>query len=88
MEKFTVNAFLQNVYTESITHVYVAPPVILYFAKNPSMTRNHLSSLRMVTFSGAPLVSDLIRSVYDRLRILVRQAFGLTESTAASHILV
>lgn len=88
MEKFSVNDFLQTVYQESITHVYVAPPVVLYLAKNPSMTRERLSSLRMVTSGGAPLAPDLIRAVYDRLKIPVRQSFGLTESTAPSHIQV
>lgn len=88
MEKFSVNEFLKNVKKESITHVYVAPPIVLYLAKNPSMTREHLSSLRMVTSGGAPLAPDLIRTVYDRLKIPVRQAFGLTESTAVAHIQV
>jgi acyl-coenzyme A synthetase/AMP-(fatty) acid ligase len=88
MEKFTINAFVQSVHSESITHVYVAPPVVLYLAKNPSMTRELLSSLRMVTSGGAPLAPDLIRAVYARLGIPVRQAFGLTESTSASHIQV
>ncbi|CAG8381149.1 unnamed protein product [Penicillium salamii] len=86
MEKFSVNEFLKNVKKESITHVYVAPPIVLYLAKNPSMTREHLASLRMLTSGGAPLAPDLIRTVYDRLKIPVRQAFGLTESTAVAHI--
>ena len=88
MEKFSVTSFLHNVQTESITHIYVAPPVVLYLAKDPAMTREQLSSLRMVTSGGAPLAPDLIRAVYDRLKIPVRQGFGLTESTAASHMQV
>lgn len=88
MEKFSVKSFLHNVQTESITHIYDAPPVVLYLAKDPAMTREQLSSLRMVTSGGAPLAPDLIRAVYDRLKIPVRQGFGLTESTAASHMQV
>ncbi|CAI7636311.1 unnamed protein product [Penicillium viridicatum] len=86
LEKFSVKSFLHNIQTESITHIYVAPPVVLYLAKDPAMTREQLSSLRMVTSGGAPLAPDLIRAVYDRLKIPVRQGFGLTESTAASHM--
>ena len=88
MEKFSVNELLKNVKTDSITHIYVAPPVVLHLAKNPSMTRDQLSSLRMITSGGAPLAPDLIRAVYDRLGVPVRQAFGLTESTAVAHIQV
>ncbi|KAJ5195685.1 hypothetical protein N7449_006164 [Penicillium cf. viridicatum] len=86
MEKFSVKSFLHNVQTESITHIYVSPPVVLYLAKDPAMTREQLSSLRMVTSGGAPLAPDLVRAVYDRLKIPVRQGFGLTESTAVSHM--
>lgn len=88
MEKFSVNSFLHTVQTESITHIYVAPPVVLHLAKDPAVTRGQLSSLRMVTSGGAPLAPDLVRAVYDRLKIPVRQGFGLTESTAASHMQV
>ncbi|KAJ5357056.1 AMP-dependent synthetase/ligase [Penicillium concentricum] len=50
------------------------------------MTREQLSSLRMVTSAGAPLAPDLIRVVCDRLKVPVRQGFGLTESTGVSHV--
>ncbi|KAJ5783258.1 hypothetical protein N7457_005032 [Penicillium paradoxum] len=86
MEKFSVKSFLSNIQNESITHVYVAPPVVVYLAQDQAMTRERLTSLRMVTSGGAPLAPDLIRAVYDRLRIPVRQGFGLTESTGVSHI--
>lgn len=88
VERFSVKSFLHNVQTESITHIYVAPPIVLHLAKDPAMTREQLSSLRMVTSGGAPLAPDLVRAVYDRLKIPVRQGFGLTESTAVSHIQV
>lgn len=88
VEKFSVKSFLHNVQTESITHIFVAPPVVLHLAKDPAITREQLSSLRMVTSAGAPLAPNLVRAVYDRLKIPVRQGFGLTESTAASHMQV
>ncbi|KAJ5762534.1 uncharacterized protein N7511_005916 [Penicillium nucicola] len=85
VEKYSISSFLRDVYNESITNVYVAPPIVLHLAKDPAMTRARLSSLRMVTSGGAPLPPGLIRAVHDRLKIPVRQAFGLTESTAISH---
>ncbi|KAJ5480004.1 hypothetical protein N7530_005513 [Penicillium desertorum] len=86
MEMFSVKGFLHNVKAESITHIYAVPPVVLYLAKDPAMTREQLSSLRMVTSAAAPLAPDLIHAVYDRLKIPVRQAYGLTESTAVAHL--
>lgn len=88
MEKFSVKGFLHNVKAESITHIYAVPPVVLYLAKDPAMTREQLSSLRMVTSAAAPLAPDLIHALYDRLKVPVRQAYGLTESTAVTHLQV
>lgn len=88
MQKFSVDAFASYVRNDSITHVYVAPPVVLHLAKDPGFRKEDLSSLKMLTSGGAPLAADLIRTVYQRLGIPVRQAFGLTESTAVCHIQV
>jgi acyl-coenzyme A synthetase/AMP-(fatty) acid ligase len=88
LEKFSVKTFLHNVQNESITHVYAVPPIVLYLASDPAMTREQLSSLRMVTSAAASLAPDLIRTVYDRLKVPVRQGFGLTESTGVSHVQV
>lgn len=64
MEKFSVNQFLQNVKKESVTHVYVAPLIALYLAKNPSMTHEHLSSL----------VSKTVQFNFESLYLIILQA--------------
>ncbi|RJE20352.1 AMP-binding enzyme [Aspergillus sclerotialis] len=86
MQKFSVSAFSEYVRNDAITHVYVAPPVVLYLANDPGFKREDLVSLKMLTSGGAPLAPDLIRAVYERFNIPVRQAFGLTETTAVCHI--
>ncbi|KAH8693909.1 hypothetical protein BGW36DRAFT_399127 [Talaromyces proteolyticus] len=86
MEKFTVDSFRRHVEDYSISHAYVAPPVVLYMGKDPKFQGANMSSLRMVTSGGAPLGEELVRAVYRRLRIPVRQAFGLTETTGVCHI--
>lgn len=88
MQKFSVSAFSEYVRNDAITHVYVAPPVVLYLAKDPGFRREDLMSVKMITSGGAPLAPELIRAVHERLNIPVRQAFGLTESTAVCHIQV
>lgn len=42
----------------------------------------------MLTSGGAPLSKELVDGVYRRVGIPVRQAYGLTETTAVSHIQV
>ncbi|KAL2868797.1 acyl--CoA ligase [Aspergillus lucknowensis] len=86
MEKFDLQTFCRLIQEHSITHVYVAPPVVLHLAKNRSINRLDLVSLRMITSGGAPLGAALIQETYNRWKIPVRQAYGLSETTSVSHI--
>ncbi|KAL4822060.1 hypothetical protein BDW67DRAFT_172046 [Aspergillus spinulosporus] len=86
MDRFDLQRFCKLIREHSITHAYVAPPIVLHLAKNPSIDARDLSSLRMLTSGGAPLGEALIRETYDRWKIPIRQAYGLSETTSVSHI--
>ncbi|KAL4950790.1 hypothetical protein BDW69DRAFT_201911 [Aspergillus filifer] len=86
MEKFDLSTFCRLTRDHSITHTYVAPPIVLHLAKNPSINGPDLASLRMLTSGGAPLGEALIHETYERWRIPIRQAYGLSETTSVSHI--
>ncbi|KAL4916030.1 hypothetical protein BDW62DRAFT_218909 [Aspergillus aurantiobrunneus] len=86
MQKFDLQKFCQLIREHSVTHVYVAPPIVLHLAKNRSITGSDLTSLRMITSGGAPLGEALIHETYNRWKIPVRQAYGLSETTSVSHI--
>ncbi|KAJ0422257.1 putative phenylacetyl-CoA ligase [Aspergillus carlsbadensis] len=86
MEKFDLQTFCRLIQEHAITHVYVAPPVVLHLAKNRTINQSDLASLRMITSGGAPLGAALIHETYNRWNIPVRQAYGLSETTSVSHI--
>ncbi|KAL3454561.1 hypothetical protein BJX65DRAFT_315727 [Aspergillus insuetus] len=86
MEKFDLQTFCGLIREHAITHVYVAPPVVLHLAKNRTINQSDLASLRMITSGGAPLGAALIHETYNRWKIPVRQAYGLSETTSVSHI--
>ncbi|KAL2809230.1 hypothetical protein BJX63DRAFT_406329 [Aspergillus granulosus] len=86
MEKFDLQRFCRLIHHHLITHVYVAPPVVLHLAKNRTISQSDLASLRMVTSGGAPLGAALIHETYNRWKIPIRQAYGLSETTSVSHI--
>ncbi|KAL4884508.1 hypothetical protein BJY04DRAFT_182634 [Aspergillus karnatakaensis] len=86
MEKFDLQTFCRLIREHSITHAYAAPPIVLHLAKNPSIKQSNLASLRMITSGGAPLGAALIQETYNRWKIPVRQAYGLSETTSVSHI--
>lgn len=88
MEKFELHRFCQIVQQSHITHAYVAPPIVLHLAKNREVDKYDLTSLKMMTSGGAPLAAALIRELYQRRQLPVRQAYGLSETTSISHIQV
>ncbi|MFC9060897.1 AMP-binding protein [Streptomyces sp. NPDC057074] len=84
--RFDVDTFLTSLERDRITHVYVAPPVMLALAKHPAVTRLDLSRLRRVICAAAPLDAGLQTAVADRLGVEVGQAYGMTELSPATHI--
>lgn len=60
----------------------------MHLAKHPTVASYNLSSLRMITCGAAPLSKELIMAVYNRLSIPTKQAYGLSETTAATHVQV
>ncbi len=83
---FTLPSFLEVVQRFGISYAYVAPPIVLHLAKNPTVANFDLSSLRFLTSGAAPLTKELIHQVYDRLKIPVKQAYGLSETSPVTHI--
>jgi long-subunit acyl-CoA synthetase (AMP-forming) len=61
----------------------VAPPIAL--AKHPAVDRYDLSSLRWVFSAAAPLGSEGSEAIERRLGLRVRQGYGLTEASPATH---
>lgn len=85
MPKFDLEAFLRNIQTHRITFVYAVPPVILLLAKHPLVSKYNLSSVRMINSGAAPLTKDLVDAVYARLKLPIKQGYGLSETSPTTH---
>jgi len=81
MQRFELERFCQIVQQEKITFAYIVPPVGLALAKHPLIDKYNLSSLRMMHSSAAPLANDLIETIYRRLKVPVKQGYGLSEAS-------
>jgi 4-coumarate--CoA ligase len=55
-------------------------------AKSPLVSTYDLSSLKVITSAAAPLTKELIFAVNERLGIQVKQAYGLSEASPATHL--
>ena len=85
MSKFDLEKFCSHIQKHSITFVYAVPPVILQLGKHPIVDKYDLSSLRMINSGAAPLTSDLVNTVYKRLKVPIKQGYGLSETSPTTH---
>jgi acyl-coenzyme A synthetase/AMP-(fatty) acid ligase len=71
-----------------ITYGYVVPPILLGLSKAPIVDNYDLTSLETFMSAAAPLTKEIVNAVWHRLKIPVKQAYGLSETSPATHIQV
>ena len=85
MPKFEIERFCSIIQNHKITFVYAVPPVVLHLAKHPVVDKYNLSSLKMISSGAAPLTQELVDAVYQRLKLPVKQGYGLSETSPTTH---
>ncbi|MCJ1371752.1 hypothetical protein MMC20_002971 [Loxospora ochrophaea] len=85
MAKFDIEKFCATIQKCKITFAYVVPPVVLLLSKHPAVSKYDLSSVRMMNSGAAPLTRELVDAVYERLRIPIKQGYGLSETSPTTH---
>ncbi len=84
--RFDLEEFLRLHQDHAVTRSYVAPPIVVAFAKHPMVDRFDLSSLRHVFSAAAPLSAELAIEAGTRLGCEVSQGYGMTELSPATHL--
>ena len=91
LPRFDLEDFLRTIQDYKITRAFVAPPILVAFAKHPLVDQYDLSSLRSILSGAAPLDEQLANAVEQRLRkgadtgVTVAQGYGMTELSPVSH---
>ena len=85
MSKFEIEKFCAIVQDHRISYAYVVPPVVLLLGKHPVVDKYDLSSLRMLSSGAAPLTQELVEAVYARLKVPIKQGYGLSETSPSTH---
>jgi acyl-CoA synthetase (AMP-forming)/AMP-acid ligase II len=85
MPRFDLEQFLQILQNYGVTFAHLVPPIILALAKHPLVDKYDLSKLRVITSGAAPLSEGLAHACAERLGCLVRQGYGLTETSPVTH---
>lgn len=85
MPRFDIEKTCRLIQERQVTFLYVPPPIILLLSKHPVVDKYDLSSLRFITSGAAPLSRELVADVWKRLRVGVKQGYGLSETSPVSH---
>ncbi|KAF2239140.1 4-coumarate-CoA ligase 2 [Viridothelium virens] len=85
MPKFDLESFCKLVQDYKITFVYIVPPVVLMLSKHPIIDKYDLSSIRMMNSGAAPLTKEIQQAVWKRLKLPVKQGYGLSETSPTTH---
>jgi acyl-CoA synthetase (AMP-forming)/AMP-acid ligase II len=84
MSKFHIETFCDMIQKHKVTYAYVVPPIVLLLSKHPSISNYDLSSIRMMNSGAAPLSEELVKSLYKRTGVRVKQGYGLSETSPAA----
>ncbi|KAJ5133446.1 hypothetical protein N7526_004811 [Penicillium atrosanguineum] len=58
---------------------------VLLLGKHPVVDKYDLSSLRMMNSGAAPLTQELVENVYSRIKVGIKQGYGLSETSPTTH---
>ncbi|KAL8685887.1 MAG: hypothetical protein Q9218_007487 [Villophora microphyllina] len=83
LKTFDFSEVLRVIQTYKITHLHLAPPVMVLLAKRPETALYDLSSLSNIACGAAPLSRDLQNEVSEKLNVQIAQGWGMTELTCS-----
>jgi len=86
MPRFDMEQFLQLIEKYKISRAHLVPPIVLGLAKHPLVDNYDLSSLKVILSGAAPLGADLTAACSQRLNCVVKQGYGLTETSPVTHV--
>lgn len=84
MKQFVFEDFLKVIQEHKITHLQVAPPILVMLSKRPETTRYDISSVTDILCGAAPLSKELQNDVSRRFNLQINQGWGMTEVTCGA----
>ena len=85
LPRFDLERFLGVLQSWRIELVHIVPPIGLALARQPCVDNFDLHNLRTLFFGAAPLSPSVSEELRRRLKIEVRQGYGMTETSPVTH---
>ncbi len=88
LPKFEFKPFLKVLQQWPITSAHIVPPVVVALGKHPIVDNYKFPHLKYLFSGAAPLGPELTDAVEKRLNVKIRQGYGMTEASPATHYTV
>jgi acyl-CoA synthetase (AMP-forming)/AMP-acid ligase II len=85
LARFDLETVLQVLQDFPVRLAHLVPPVVVALAKHPLVANYDLSRVEWLFSGAAPLGAELTEAVEHRLSLKVRQGYGMTEASPATH---
>jgi acyl-CoA synthetase (AMP-forming)/AMP-acid ligase II len=86
LPRFDMELLLSSIEKYHVTMAPLVPPILLALANHPSVDRYDLSSLKTIFSAAAPLSRELGLACIERTRCNLKQGYGMTEASPATHM--
>jgi len=86
LPRFDPEGTLALIQQHKISHLFVVPPAILALVHHPRLADYDTSSVKVLISGAAPLPPEVGRQAQDKLRCIVMQAYGMTESSPVTNV--
>ena len=83
MTHFDIEHMLDAIEKHKVTFAHLVPPIVLALARQARIDHRNLSTLRAIMSAAAPLSADLAGDCSAKLGCIVKQGWGMTETSPA-----
>ena len=87
-KRFDFNEILAMAEKERVTHINMVPILFSWVLDFPDLDKYDLSSIKLLTYAGAPMPADLMRRCIEKFGPIFQQGYGLTEAAPLATILL
>ncbi|HEY0323570.1 MAG TPA: 4-coumarate--CoA ligase family protein [Pyrinomonadaceae bacterium] len=86
MPRFELEQLLSLMQEHRVSFAHLVPPILLALTKHAAIDDYDLSSLHTIFSGAAPLGEAITTACIERLGCKVRQGYGMTEASPATHV--